>query len=135
MSEKSGGGPPPAIARVRLVAGRRRWRDAQAKIVVDAWQQSGLSMRAFAAQHGIHHKRLERWSGRLRREARPIARAEPAVQFLPVELATQEPAWPVATAVAGADMMEVRLPSGVSVSMRPGFDGPAFRRLLEALGC
>lgn len=81
MSKKPGGGSPPAVARIHRVAGRRRWRDAQAKVVVDAWKQSGMSLQSFAAEHGIHHKRLERWSARLRQRkmripAIPVTRSD-----------------------------------------------------------
>jgi hypothetical protein len=92
-----------------------------------------MSMRAFAAEHGIHHKRLERWSARLRQRTREVGEAP--VQFLPLALAAQVSTSPVAAADPGLDVMEVRLPSGMSINVRPGFDGPALRRLLEALGC
>jgi hypothetical protein len=40
-----------------------------------------MSLQSFAAEHGIHHKRLERWSARLRQRkmripAIPVTRSD-----------------------------------------------------------
>jgi transposase-like protein len=42
-----------------------RWRDPHGRAALAAWQASGLSVRAFARQHGLRDKRLYRWFRRL----------------------------------------------------------------------
>ena len=49
---------------------------------IDAWTRSGLSARAFAAQHGIGHDSLYWWRRRLR-DAPPAA-STPAPRLVPV---------------------------------------------------
>lgn len=45
------------------------WREAEARTVLDAWSESGLSIGSFAERHGIAASRLLHWRKRLGEEA------------------------------------------------------------------
>ena len=107
-----------------------RWRAAEAQAVVQAWKASCLKMTAFCAREGIHIKRLQRWSSVLRRGRGLTA---PAMQFLPVQLSG--PAQACAATGESNAAVDVRLPSGAWLSVRPGFDRSALKELVEILGC
>ena len=47
-----------------------RWRERDGRFVLDAWQCSGLSVRAFARRHRLRERRLYRWCKRLGVELR-----------------------------------------------------------------
>jgi hypothetical protein len=67
----------PAVFRV---ATRRYWREADARVMVEAWRQSGTSLSAFIRRYGVHgtHRvrrpkkarsaHPQRWSGGYRKE-------------------------------------------------------------------
>jgi len=114
-------------------ARRRRWREEHARVVVDAWQESDLTMREFAGRHGLPQKRLERWSCKLRKKAK--ARSEAPLQFLPVEVTSSATAAFIAGDRRGVDAMELALPTGIRVTVSSGFDVNALKRLLGAVGC
>jgi len=61
------------MARARLT--RAEWQGH-----VAAWQASGATARAYAAEHGLKSKTLLWWSSRLKRERAP----EPTVSFMEV---------------------------------------------------
>lgn len=79
---KTRGGSPLAQAMES-----RYWREADARVVLDAWLASGASLDAFAAGHGLHLWRLERW----RRRLHPDRQAEVAPVFFPVEVVEASP--------------------------------------------
>jgi len=47
----------------------KRWTRADARVVVDELEGSGLSIAAFARQRALSYERLRKWRVRLRREA------------------------------------------------------------------
>jgi hypothetical protein len=51
------------------VAGRRHWREADARVLIDAWRQSGQTLTAFARAYEVHPERLARWHRLLRAES------------------------------------------------------------------
>ena len=106
-----------------------RWRPEQAKLVVDAWKTSGESMDAFTEKHGIAFDRLNKWSQRFYRQktATPAQR----LNFLPVKVTEEKPL----RSSMPEDSMDIRLPTGLSVSIRPGFDPAALKTLIETLRC
>ena len=114
-------------------ARRRRWREEHARVVVTAWKDSGLTMREFAARHGVPQKRLERWSCKLRKRGK--CQPEAPLQFLPVEVVASAAAPSRTDTQHGADCMELALPTGIRVTLGTGFDATALKRLLEAVGC
>ncbi len=135
MSETKAQRLVPEAASLHRVATQTYWHEQQAKVVVEAWIASQLSMRAFAASHGIHYKRIERWAYKLKANSQSPENA--TVRFLPVKLGGTPQALPTShtTDKAGDAAMELRLPSGIVINLRPGFDGPALCRLLETLAC
>jgi transposase-like protein len=44
---------------------RRHWSQADARVVLETWRGSGLTMSAFARQHGIGLSRLSGWKQRV----------------------------------------------------------------------
>lgn len=52
------------------------WRDADARVVVDAWRSSGLSRARFASEVGCSKKRLDRWAARLKDRSGRAARGD-----------------------------------------------------------
>jgi|SRR3990172_284996 len=45
----------------------RHWREADARAVIEAWQESGQSIARYARSRNIHPERLARWERKLRR--------------------------------------------------------------------
>src|SRR5215472_16981413 len=62
---------------------KRRWSEAEARLVVSASQASGKSVLSFAREYGLQPSRIWRWSARLEGESRggmrfhPVRRVEP----------------------------------------------------------
>jgi transposase-like protein len=94
------------------------WTRAQAEIIVQALLHSGLSVRQFAARHGLKDWRLYRWRRQLAPNAGPASRGPgrtaastlPAA-FVPVELPA---ALPASKAEPGP-RVEIRHPSGLRI--------------------
>jgi transposase len=106
---------------IRRVAGGRYWREADARVMVGAWQDSGKTLSAFAKQHGIDPLRMARWRTRLRR-------ATPAgMRFHPVQVAAE------GTARRGGCVIEIELGGGRRVRVGPGFDVEDLRRVMTVL--
>ena len=51
------------------VVRRRRWCEADARLVLKASQESGTSLSGFAREYGLPPARIWRWSARLREQA------------------------------------------------------------------
>jgi transposase-like protein len=64
----------------RRVAERRYWREAEARVVVEAWRSSGETQSGFARRHGVGRGRLTRWVRRLQ------GAGKGSVRFHPVRL-------------------------------------------------
>lgn len=97
-----------------LMPARRRWRQEDARRVLDHLESSGLSMGEFAAKEKLNTLRLRRWQTRLG-AAGPVA-----------------PAFVEIKSTSGA-MIEVVLRSGYVVRIPDGFDEDTFRRLAAVL--
>ena len=50
---------------IQAISKGRRWREADARRALDAWERSGLSMSAFMRQHGMAADRLRWWRKQL----------------------------------------------------------------------
>jgi hypothetical protein len=105
---------------LRVSAGRSYWREADARVIVEAWQQSGETGVAFARELGVHPRRLRWWASRL-------GRPQPtAVRFHPVRVASadtsQREVW-----------IEMDLGNGPRVRVPPGFAAEDLRRVLAVL--
>jgi hypothetical protein len=106
-----------------------RWRRDQGQIVVQAWKASGQTMDEFTEKHGIAFDRLNNWAQRFHREKR--AASPEKLTFVPVRIPNQGEA-PRAT---GRDAMHIALPTGIRVTISPGFNPCALKTLIETLGC
>lgn len=109
---------------VRRLAAQRYWREEQARVAVDAWVRSGMSLAAFARCHGIVRQRLERWARRL--GAAPVGK----VRFHRVRLIEDERG--VEAHVAGGSI-EIEWGPGRRVRVSPGFAAEDLGRVLDAL--
>jgi transposase len=87
---------------------------------IHQWQQSGLSVRAFCARHGLAAPSFYAW----RRELTRRDAAAPA--FVAVRLAPDEEPAP-------ARGVEVVLAGGRRLRVAPGFDPATLRQLLAVL--
>lgn len=103
---------------VAAIAGRRRWDEDDARVVLEAARRSGLSLGSFAASAGIEPQRLYRWNRALgdRDHAPERVRFEEVVVHRPAD--------------AG---LELALSSGHTIRVSASFDASALRRLLGVL--
>lgn len=111
--------------RIGEVARRPYWREADARIIVEAWQASDETVARFAQRHGVDRGRVSRWVVRL-------ASAEAApVGFHPVRVAGEGVArrgegTPIEIAVGVYPSVRV-------VRVAPGFAADDLRRVLAVL--
>lgn len=68
---------------IERVVRRRRWSEAEARVIVQAWRGSGESQVTFARRHGLDPQRVGHWVRRLRAEPNSDDAAMP---FHPVRL-------------------------------------------------
>jgi transposase len=105
--------------RVAEVAVRRYWREAEARVMVEAWRTSGESLAGFARRHGVDPRRVARWAGR-------VAGSVPApVRFHPVRLADRDG--------GGGAAIEIHLVGGPRVRVPAGFQAEDLRRVVAVL--
>lgn len=112
-------------AGVREVAERPYWREAEARVFVEAWRSSGETLARFARRHGVKRWRLARWVSRLERGAGE------GVRFHPVRLLEQQ-AEPWRSG-SGAPI-EIEVAHGRRVRVPCGFEAEDLRRVLVVLG-
>ena len=103
-------------------AGRLYWHEADARVIIAAWQQSGEPVGAFARRLGVDPRRVSRWAARL-------STSEPApVHFHPVRVASD-----AAADRRGSASIEIALASGRCVRVASGFAAEDLRRVLAVL--
>ncbi|MBI3204798.1 MAG: hypothetical protein HYZ29_24900 [Myxococcales bacterium] len=114
------------VGAVVAVAGKRYWRQAEARVVVDAWRKSGQPLPEFAAALRVRAQRIARWAEQLEEPA-PRAGTPADVDFHPVR-------------VVGADRdrgrrepIEVLLGEGLRVRVPEGFASDDLARVLAVL--
>lgn len=88
--------------------------------LIQQWQRSGLSVRAFCDRHQLTQPSFYAWRHRLQQ------RAAAAAPFVPVRVVPDAP--PLA-----AGSIEVVLASGRRLRVAPGFDPAALRQLVAVL--
>src|SRR5262245_32932813 len=103
--------------------------------VITRWEQSGLSMTAFAAQIGMSNSAVSYWKKRFERETpredSALNKVPPA--FVPVTLVTEPKGkTPVADARMGA-VFELLLRDGRTLRIPPDFESASLVRLLTVL--
>lgn len=93
------------------------------------WDESGLSLRAFAQQEGIPLSTLSYWRRKLRGTRQEVAGISGETpRWLPVRVVPHG-----ASQSGGIQAFEVRLGNGLGVSVPVGFDEAELRRLVMAL--
>jgi hypothetical protein len=95
-------------------ATKRRWSEAEARAVVDAWRASGQRVQKFAREQGVGAWRLRYWVPRLdpRVTARTTSRQSSTtaeVRFVPAVLS--------GTASGNRPAVVIRLPDGIAVEL------------------
>ena len=111
--------------RIAAVASRRYWREADARVIVAAWQASDETLGRFAQRHRVHRRRLSRWALRLGSTERAAVRFHP-VQLAGAGVASRDGAAPILIEVgAGGEVRVIRL--------APGFAADDLRRVLSVL--
>ena len=106
---------------VRDLAKRGYWREAQARVVVTGWLQSGEALAAYAERHGVDPARLSRWVKRLE------GAEAPAVRFYPVRLKDER------VVAESGGTIEIELRDGRRVRVPRGFEAEDLRRVLVVL--
>ena len=101
--------------------GKREQKRRKMAGVIERWERSGKSARAFSEEAKVAESRLRYWKSRIRREAV----AQPG--FVPVTILPDEPAGP-------ALCFELSLGDGRLVRIPPSLTGRPLRQLLAALG-
>ena len=105
---------------VRQVAKRAYWREAEGRMLVEAWQGSGETVSRFARRYGIARRRLARWVKRLQGGGG-------ALHFHPVRLV--EGALPR----AGRAPIEIEIAGGQRIRVAQDFQAEDLRRVLAVL--
>ena len=68
------------------IVARKRWSTAEARPIVEAWRESGETLRTFARSRGIDPQRLWWWSRRLAgAQQRPLA-SPGAITLVPLRV-------------------------------------------------
>lgn len=98
------------------------WHESEACRVLKLWQESGLSLKAFADRHGIGRARLQRWKTRLEDSTAPA--------FHPVQVVFDSK--PRQDSVGGASpgRVELVLGNGRRVAVGSGFDASVLKELV-----
>jgi transposase len=104
----------------RRASKERFWRT-----MVRQWRSSGLSVRAFCAEHDLAEPSFYAWRRTL------AERDASAVPFVPVRVAPEPRLQTTADASTGT--LELVLGAGRRLRIGPGFDAPTLTRLLALL--
>ena len=118
-----------SVAVARL-AKRRRWTEAEARVVLATVSESGGSLIAFCRQHGLDAQRIHWWRARLR-----ASRSRPrAPRFVPVRVIPSLPA--VESAID--EPCELISPRGWRIRLSRALDAAHLEqvvRILVEAGC
>lgn len=101
----------------RKVVRTRYWREEHARVVLDAWRESGDSLAGFCRAHGIARARLSRWAAQL---------GDSALRFHPVRLTNGGGTTP-------QPGIEIELAGGTTIRLPAGFAHEDLQRVLSAL--
>lgn len=101
----------------------RRWTSKEAKKVLEAQVESGLTLNAFAVREGLSARRLYRWRGKLSASAPKPATFEEVVPRQAAPMLAE----PALRAVGGIELV---LRCGLIVRVSESFNAEALRRLL-----
>jgi transposase-like protein len=120
----------------------RRRRREEADRLVEAFERSGQSRRAFCREHGISLGTLDNYRKRCatveaaRAEAALSSPLQPAVTFVPLEIVEPQAAAQVAAAhclTDGGATLFIEVRRGRRIGVMAGFDATTLTRLLNVL--
>lgn len=106
------------------IASKPYWREADARVIVEAWRSSGEALMQFSRRHGLDHNRVRRWVSRVDSGGPSPSPAE--VTFHPVRVKVDP--WQ-----ATERHVELMLPDGRGVRVPEGFDIEYLRRVLAVV--
>ena len=92
---------------------KRLWQEADAKAVVQAWRDSGLSQEKFAAKYGFNVHRLRWWSPRIAKTSGQSTQSgtkTEALKLVPAIVRNEAP--------PAEGCVVIRLPDGIEVEFR-----------------
>ena len=122
---------PVATHRIRTIADKRRWTMHDAKLMVRAWRESGLSGLDFCDRFRLNQARLEKWATRVGDQPGGVGANNLALYRAKVVANT-----PCAAPAASVDnRIEVVLPSGISLRLNEHFNAQALSRAIQVLQC
>ena len=111
-----------------IVVVRRRSRVEAERLVLE-FERSGLSRRAFCAQHGLSVPSLDQYRKRCRDVMSSSAMTKAAAnRILPVEFVDAE-----VSAAESSRPLRVELANGRRIEVLPGFDASTLERLVAVL--
>jgi hypothetical protein len=117
--------PSHPVAARRSTAKEERWTK-----VLDEWKKSGLSAAAFCRERQLSESMFWFWKReiplRRRRAARSRSPRRASVRLVPVRVVAELSRKPTP--------IDLIVPGGMTVRLSAGFDMPALRELLAALG-
>ncbi len=99
----------------KRAANRQRWFDR-----IEAWEQSGLTQKAFCERQQLRLGSFQRWRGIFMRGERPEASS--AVSFLPVNVAA-----------APASSLALVIDDHLRIEIPAGFDPVILQQVVQAL--
>jgi hypothetical protein len=112
-----------------IVVVRRRRSRVEAERLVLEFERSGLSRRAFCAQHGLSVPSLDQYRKRCRDVMSSSAMTKAAAnRILPVEFVDAE-----VSAAESSRPLRVELANGRRIEVAPGFDASTLERLVAVL--
>ncbi|KKN06832.1 hypothetical protein LCGC14_1073220 [marine sediment metagenome] len=109
---------------VLRIAERQRWREDDARVVVEAWRRSGESLSHFAGRHRLRRERIGRWASRIEK---PDTGGN-GMRFHRVRLVEAQDRWH-----QGGEKIEVVLPDGRLVRVPHGFAPEELQQVLRVL--
>jgi len=119
-------------AKLKRIATKKRWDEADGQAVVDGWHSSGLSAEAFAEQLGVGGWRIRGWVRRF--DSGPVERPP---RFVPVQLVGRGGSDQTVESPTDG-VFEVGLPSGLRIRIGRGLPPREVAALVSELveaGC
>ena len=108
-----------------MLAEKLYWRESDARTLIEAWRESGLTLASFSRRYGLNRQRLQRWAGRLGPVREPSELPE-QMRFHPVRVASGGPS-------AQPHVLEMILDEGIQLRIPEGFDAAYLLEVLDAL--
>ena len=109
--------------------GGKRWSETEARRLLASWEESGVTLTAFAKRRGYHPERLRRWKQKLSRKSEPAS-----ARLVPVEITGTVPGSREGT----PSRIELELSLGVRLIAEAQTDPEIVARWVRALesrGC